>query len=341
MVAGLEEISSGTLRIGDQVANNLTSKERDVAMVFQNYALYPHMSVEQNIAFGLSLRKTPKDVIKEKVGAAAEILGLTDLLQQKPGLLSGGQRQRVAMGRAIVREPKVFLMDEPLSNLDAKLRVQMRTEVRRIQRRIGVATLYVTHDQTEAMTMGDRVAVMRLGVLQQCDKPQVLYAKPKNLFVAAFIGSPAMNLFEATLTDDGETLRVGSQSLALGRAVHEACPDLVRFRGRKVIVGFRAEDLPVATGESSDGPVMKAKVEEIEALGSELLVHFSIDATRIGGDARAASVGEGLDLAAIDIVGEGVARVEPRAMLQVGGEALFKVFPERMHFFDPESQNAI
>ena len=222
MVAGLEEISSGTLRIGDQVANNLTSKERDVAMVFQNYALYPHMSVEQNIAFGLSLRKTPKDVIKEKVAAAAEILGLTDLLQQKPGLLSGGQRQRVAMGRAIVREPKIFLMDEPLSNLDAKLRVQMRTEVRRIQRRIGVATLYVTHDQTEAMTMGDRVAVMRLGVLQQCDKPQVLYAKPKNLFVAAFIGSPAMNLFEATLSDDGETLRVGSQSLALGRAVHEA-----------------------------------------------------------------------------------------------------------------------
>jgi multiple sugar transport system ATP-binding protein len=341
MVAGLEEISSGTLRIGDQVANNLTSKERDVAMVFQNYALYPHMSVEQNIAFGLSLRKTPKDVIKQKVAAAAEILGLTDLLAQKPGLLSGGQRQRVAMGRAIVREPKIFLMDEPLSNLDAKLRVQMRTEVRRIQRRIGVATLYVTHDQTEAMTMGDRVAVMRLGVLQQCDKPQVLYAKPKNLFVAAFIGSPAMNLFEATLSDDGETLRVGSQSLPLGRAVHEACPDLAQYRGRKVIVGFRAEDLPVATGETSDGAVMKAKVEEIEALGSELLVHFSIDATRIGGDARAASVGEGLDLAAIDIVGEGVARVEPRAMLQVGGEVLFKVFPERMHFFDPESQNAI
>jgi multiple sugar transport system ATP-binding protein len=341
MVAGLEEISSGTLRIGDQIANNLTSKERDVAMVFQNYALYPHMSVEQNIAFGLSLRKTPKDVIKQKVAAAAEILGLTDLLQQKPGLLSGGQRQRVAMGRAIVREPKIFLMDEPLSNLDAKLRVQMRTEVRRIQRRIGVATLYVTHDQTEAMTMGDRVAVMRLGVLQQCDKPQVLYAKPKNLFVAAFIGSPAMNLFEATLSDDGETLRVGSQSLPLGRVVHEQSPDLARYRGRKVIVGFRAEDLPVASGESSDGAVMKAKVEEIEALGSELLVHFSIDATRIGGDARAASVGEGLDLAAIDIVGEGVARVEPRAMLQVGGDVLFKVFPERMHFFDPESQNAI
>jgi len=341
MVAGLEEISSGTLRIGEQVANNLTSKERDVAMVFQNYALYPHMSVEQNIAFGLSLRKTPKDVIKQKVAAAAEVLGLTDLLHQKPGLLSGGQRQRVAMGRAIVREPKIFLMDEPLSNLDAKLRVQMRTEVRRIQRRIGVATLYVTHDQTEAMTMGDRVAVMRLGVLQQCDQPQVLYANPKNLFVAAFIGSPAMNLFEAALSDDGETLRVGSQSVTLGRAVYESRPGLAAFRGRKVIVGFRAEDLPVATGETSDGAVMKAKVEEIEALGSELLVHFSIDATRIGGDAQSANVGEGLDLAAIDIVGEGVARVEPRAVLRVGEDVLFKVFAERMHFFDPESQNAI
>ncbi len=197
MVAGLEEITSGTLRIGERVANHLTSKERDVAMVFQNYALYPHMSVAENIAFGLSLRKIPKDQIRVKVAAAAEVLGLGELLNHKPGLLSGGQRQRVAMGRAIVRDPAVFLMDEPLSNLDAKLRVQMRTEVHRIQRRIGVATLYVTHDQTEAMTMGDRVAVMRSGQLQQCDHPQVLYANPANLFVAAFIGSPAMNLFEA------------------------------------------------------------------------------------------------------------------------------------------------
>ena len=193
-------------------------------MVFQNYALYPHMSVAENIAFGLSLRKIPKNDIKKKVAEAASILGLTDLLNQKPGLLSGGQRQRVAMGRAIVREPRVFLMDEPLSNLDAKLRVQMRTEVRRIQRRIGVATLYVTHDQTEAMTMGDRVAVMRLGVLQQCDAPQVLYSKPTNLFVAAFIGSPAMNLFEASLSDDGALLRVGSQDLTLGRRGVSAAP---------------------------------------------------------------------------------------------------------------------
>jgi multiple sugar transport system ATP-binding protein len=341
MVAGLEEISSGTLRIGDQVANNLTSKERDVAMVFQNYALYPHMTVAENIAFGLSLRKIPKAEIKQKVAVAAEILGLTDLLHQKPGLLSGGQRQRVAMGRAIVREPKVFLMDEPLSNLDAKLRVQMRTEVRRIQRRIGVTTVYVTHDQTEAMTMGDRVAVMRLGVLQQCDQPQVLYANPTNLFVAAFIGSPAMNLFEASLSDDGTSLRLGSQSVSLGEAVYERRPGLNAFRGRNVVVGLRAEDLPVVAGEHLPGRVMKAHVEEVEALGSELLVHFSIDATRISGDVQNEKDSDELSVTAVDIVGEGVARVEPRADVRVGEDALFTIYPERMHFFDPESHDAV
>jgi multiple sugar transport system ATP-binding protein len=341
MVAGLEAITSGTLRIGDRVANHLTSKERDVAMVFQNYALYPHMTVAQNIAFGLSLRKMPKDQIKTKVEDAAEILGLTELLKQKPGLLSGGQRQRVAMGRAIVRDPTVFLMDEPLSNLDAKLRVQMRTEVRRIQRRIGVATLYVTHDQTEAMTMGDRVAVMRAGVLQQCDHPQVLYSNPRNLFVAAFIGSPAMNLFEATLSEDGTTLRLGSQSLAIGQSVYERRAGLAAYRGRKLIVGLRAEDLPIASGESRPGAALKASVEAIEALGSELLVHFSIDATRVSGDDLGAGEGEELLSAAIDIVGEGVARVEPRADVRVGEDALFTIYPERMHFFDPESQDAL
>ncbi len=341
MVAGLEEITSGTLRIGDRIANQLTSKERDVAMVFQNYALYPHMSVEENIAFGLSLRKIPRAQIKEKVAVAAEILGLADLLKQKPGLLSGGQRQRVAMGRAIVREPKIFLMDEPLSNLDAKLRVQMRTEVRRIQRRIGVATLYVTHDQTEAMTMGDRVAVMRLGVLQQCDQPQVLYNNPANLFVAAFIGSPAMNLFEANLSEDGTTMAIGSQSIAIGDAVYRHRPGLAAFRGRRLIVGLRAEDLPVVAGDYAPDGVLKARVEEIEALGAELLVHFSLDATRVNAELKSASRDEELDSAAIDIVGEGVARVEPRANLVVGEDALFRVFPERLHFFDPESQNAV
>jgi len=341
MVAGLEEISSGTLKIGERVANHLTSKERDVAMVFQNYALYPHMSVAENIAFGLSLRRTPKDVIKKKVADAAEILGLSELLQQKPGLLSGGQRQRVAMGRAIVRDPSIFLMDEPLSNLDAKLRVQMRTEVRRIQRRIGVATLYVTHDQTEAMTMGDRVAVMRAGVLQQCDRPQVLYSNPTNLFVAAFIGSPAMNLFEAVLSDDGTKLLLGSQSLALGDDVYQLRSGLQSFRGKKIAVGLRAEDLPIASSDTRAGAELKASVEAIEALGSELLVHFSIDATRLSGERTGRVADEELLAAAIDIVGEGVARVEPRSIVQTGEVATFAVYPERLHFFDLETQNAI
>ncbi len=340
MVAGLEEITSGTLRIGDRVANQLTSKERDVAMVFQNYALYPHMSVAENIAFGLSLRKTPKVEIKRKVAEAAEILGLTSLLDQKPGLLSGGQRQRVAMGRAIVRDPSIFLMDEPLSNLDAKLRVQMRTEVRRIQRRIGVATLYVTHDQTEAMTMGDRVAVMRAGVLQQCDQPQVLYNQPANLFVAAFIGSPAMNLFEATLSEDGTTLRLGSQDLAMGEQLIQLRPGLAAYRGRRLVVGLRAEDLPVFGHENAAQAVLKAHVETTENLGSELLVHFSIDAARVGGE-NLGDTGELEIVAAIDIIGEGVARVEPRAPVRAGEDALFAVFPERLHFFDPESQIAV
>src|SRR5579859_4077506 len=214
MVAGLEDITSGILRIGGKEANDETPKERDIAMVFQNYALYPHMTVAENIGFALKLRKLPKPELDAKVKEAADILGLGDWLDRKPGQLSGGQRQRVAMGRAIVREPSVFLMDEPLSNLDAKLRVQMRAEVQRIQRRIAVATIYVTHDQIEAMTMGDRVAVMRSGHLQQVDNPQYLYDHPNNLFVAAFIGSPAMNLYEASLTDDAGTVRLGSQEIA-------------------------------------------------------------------------------------------------------------------------------
>jgi multiple sugar transport system ATP-binding protein len=341
MVAGLEAITSGTLHIGERVANQLTSKERDVAMVFQNYALYPHMTVGENIAFGLSLRKTPKNEIKQKVTNAAAILGLTELLNHKPGLLSGGQRQRVAMGRAIVRDPAVFLMDEPLSNLDAKLRVQMRTEVRRIQRRIGVATLYVTHDQTEAMTMGDRVAVMRAGVLQQCDKPSVLYNTPNNLFVAAFIGSPAMNLFEATISEDGSLLQLGSQRLPLGEPLYQRVPSLRSYAGRKIVMGLRAEDLPIATGEQKSDATLVARVEEVEALGSELLVHFSLDATRVTGEAQGIDESEELEVAAIDVVGEGIARVEPRAEVHVGRDASFAVFTERMYFFDADSRNAI
>src|ERR1700684_4131219 len=236
MVAGLEDITSGILRIGGKEANDETPKERDIAMVFQNYALYPHMTVAQNIGFALKLRKLPKDQLDAKVKQAAEILGLTDYLNSKPGQLSGGQRQRVAMGRAIVREPSVFLMDEPLSNLDAKMRVQMRAEISRIQRRVGVATFYVTHDQTEAMTMGDRAAVLHKGELQQCGTPKVLYAHPDNLFVAAFIGSPAMNLFEAILSPDGTELKLGSQSLTLPEKVSQARPRPASYPGRQITV---------------------------------------------------------------------------------------------------------
>ena len=339
MVAGLEEITGGTLKIGERVANHLSSKERDVAMVFQNYALYPHMTVGENIAFGLELRKTPKEEIRRKVAEAAAILGLSDLLERKPGLLSGGQRQRVAMGRAIVRDPAIFLMDEPLSNLDAKLRVQMRTEVHRIQRRIGVATLYVTHDQTEAMTMGDRVAVMRAGVLQQCDHPQVLYRHPANLFVAAFIGSPAMNLFEATLSEDARSMRLGSQVIALGEEARTRVPGLAAFAGRGVVVGLRAEDLPVVGTSNPSDSTLKARVEAVEELGSEILVHFSIDAVRVSGEGPN---DEELErVAGIDIVGEGIARVDPRAAVRTGEDTLLSVYPERLHFFDPETQLAI
>src|SRR5580700_2324885 len=275
MVAGLEDITSGTLRIGGKVVNDETPKERDIAMVFQNYALYPHMTVAENIGFALKLRKLPKAEVNAKVKETAEILGLSDWLNRKPSQLFGGQRQRVAMGRAIVREPSVFLMDETLSNLDAKLRVQMRAEVQRIQRRINVATFYVTHDQVEAMTMGDRVAVMRAGVLQQVDHPQVLYNRPDNLFVAAFIGSPAMNLYEAALTEGARSVRLGSQEITLPQSVREARPRLTSYANEKVVVGLRPEHLPAAVNGAT-GPILTGTVDLIEALGSELMVHFTI-----------------------------------------------------------------
>src|SRR5271169_7129902 len=234
MVAGLEDITSGTLRIAGKVVNDETPKDRDIAMVFQNYALYPHMSVADNIGFALKLRRLSKAEISAKVKETAEILGLTEWLDRKPGQLSGGQRQRVAMGRAIVREPSVFLMDEPLSNLDAKLRVQLRAEISRVQSRIGVATIYVTHDQIEAMTLGHRVAVLRDGVLQQCDAPQVLYDRPTNLFVAGFIGSPAMNLFEGRLNSDLTEVALGSQKLNLTSEVAALHPGLQRYEGQSI-----------------------------------------------------------------------------------------------------------
>jgi multiple sugar transport system ATP-binding protein len=335
MVAGLEEITDGTLSIGGNVVNDQTPKERDIAMVFQNYALYPHMTVAANIGFGLKLRKLPKDQIAAKVNETAEILGLSQWLDRKPGQLSGGQRQRVAMGRAIVREPSVFLMDEPLSNLDAKLRVQMRAEVQRIQRRINVATIYVTHDQVEAMTMGDRVAVMRSGVLQQVDQPQVLYNHPDNLFVAAFIGSPAMNLYEASLTEDAGTVRLGSQDIQLPRPARAAHPALAAYAGQKVILGLRPEHLPAA-GNGAAGPALAGTVDLVEALGSELMVHFTIDARRIRAEA---ATGDEEDATAES--GEGVARVDPSATVTVGEKITFAVNAAGMQFFDPGSGAAI
>jgi multiple sugar transport system ATP-binding protein len=342
MVAGLEAITTGTLSIGGKVVNNVSSKDRDVAMVFQNYALYPHMTVGENIAFALKLRKVSKADTQRKVKEAAAILGLTEWMDRKPGQLSGGQRQRVAMGRAIVRDPAVFLMDEPLSNLDAKLRVQMRAEVSRIQRRIGVATLYVTHDQTEAMTMGDRVAVLRSGTLQQCDQPQTLYDWPVNLFVAAFIGSPSMNLFEGQLNDDASAVRLGSQVVSLPPAVHKVRPGVAAYAGRKVVVGIRPEDLPAADGTSTSEQRLEADVVLVEALGSELLVHFSIDAERVHVDAAEETGDDELQTTGELVVhGQGVARVQPRMVVKTGDRASFVVHSERMHFFDPDTQQAI
>ena len=335
MVAGLEDITSGTLRIGGKVVNDETPKERDIAMVFQNYALYPHMTVAENIGFALKLRKLPKPEIAAKVNDTAEILGLTEWLARKPGQLSGGQRQRVAMGRAIVREPSVFLMDEPLSNLDAKLRVQMRAEVQRIQRRINVATLYVTHDQVEAMTMGDRVAVMRSGVLQQVDHPQHLYDHPDNLFVAAFIGSPAMNLYEATVTEDAGGVKIGSQELALPVVCRDAHPGLARFANKKIVVGLRPEHLSAAT-DGSTGPHLTGSVDLVEALGSELVVHFTIDAHRVRAEGATSE-----DEDATAKHGEGVARVDPATRVKPGDKITFAVSMAGMQFFDPDTEQAI
>ena len=336
MIAGLEDISTGNLKIGGTVVNDLEPKDRDVAMVFQNYALYPHMSVAENIGFALKLRKLPRDQIRKKVEEAADILGLTEWLDRKPKQLSGGQRQRVAMGRAIVRSPKAFLMDEPLSNLDAKLRVKMRSEVRRIQERLGVATVYVSHDQVEAMTMGDRVAVMKDGVLQQCDTPQRLYDHPVNQFVGAFIGSPAMNLYEAELGPESASLSLGSQTLAIPPSTLAERPALRGFAGRKVTIGIRPEDLVAARpGEPADSCLI-TKVQLLEALGSEMIVHFSIDANLVTEEA-AAEVEE-------DILvqkGEGVARVAPDVSARAGGTLMLQVATERIHFFDPETTNAI
>jgi multiple sugar transport system ATP-binding protein len=340
MIAGLETISAGTVSIGDQVVNDVSSRDRDIAMVFQSYALYPQMNVAQNIGFALRMKKMPKAEIAKRVKDVASILGISDWLDRKPSQLSGGQRQRVAMGRAIVREPSVFLMDEPLSNLDAKLRVQMRAEIARVQKRIGVAALYVTHDQTEAMTLGHRVAVLRSGVLQQCDAPQVLYDRPKNLFVAGFIGSPAMNLFEASVNADLSSVNLGSQKIVLGSDVVASHPGLTRYADRSIVVGIRPEDLHAAS-DARPGEPFTGEVEVVEALGSELLVHFSTDAHIIQPESATKSGSDGTSDEGIEASVDCVARIEPRHLVRIGDKFTFSIDPNRLEFFDTTDGTAI
>ena len=346
MVAGLEDISEGQLKIGDRVVNYVPSRDRDIAMVFQSYALYPHLTVYDNIAFGLKLKKMAKAEIDKRVQNAAQVLGLESFLDRKPRALSGGQRQRVAMGRAIVREPAAFLMDEPLSNLDAKLRVQMRAEIAKLQSDLGTTTVYVTHDQIEAMTMGDRVAVMRKGELQQVDAPQELYDRPLNLFVAGFIGSPAMNLVEATLerADGGLTAVAGSQRIALGEETLSARPALKQFEGRSLILGIRPEDLEDAElAEAAAGRTLAGEVQLTEALGAEVMVHFSIDATHaitdevreLQKDAGTAEMGmaSAQDGGGATMVG----RFGARSKARKGEPIKVAVDTRSLHFFDPET----
>jgi multiple sugar transport system ATP-binding protein len=348
MVAGLEDISEGVVKIGERIVNHVPSKDRDIAMVFQSYALYPHLSVYENIAFGLRLKKEKKDEIDRRVKEAAQILGLEPFLKRKPRALSGGQRQRVAMGRAIVREPQAFLMDEPLSNLDAKLRVQMRAEISRLQGDLGVTTIYVTHDQVEAMTMGDRVAVMRKGELQQVASPQDLYDHPVNLFVGGFIGSPAMNMVEATLerSDGGLVAEAGGQRVALGEETLSARPALKGFEGRKVVLGIRPEDLEDAelASDTPGGQRLRGKVELREALGSEIMVHFTVDAPpALTEDVRELAQDVG-DERAVQELAEGgpgrttmVGRFGARSRVREGETAEVAVDTRVLHFFDPES----
>jgi multiple sugar transport system ATP-binding protein len=354
MVAGLESITGGTITIGDRVVNTVPPKERDIAMVFQNYALYPHMTVYDNMAFGLKLRKLSKEEIDRRVREAADILGLVEFLQRKPKALSGGQRQRVAMGRAIVREPQAFLMDEPLSNLDAKLRVQMRAEVSKLQDDLGTTTIYVTHDQIEAMTMGDRVAVIKKGVLQQIDAPQTLYDHPGNLFVAGFIGSPAMNMVEADLTreDGGLFVGFGSTRLRVDDSVLAERPGVRAYEGKRVIVGIRPENMEDAEIMPNTPQDRRMKVDVVlrEALGAEVLIHFAVDAPPVLTDDTRELVGaqagpmahtnvavEELEKAAEIGASTFVARLDPRTRATERGSLELAVDTARLHVFDPET----
>jgi multiple sugar transport system ATP-binding protein len=352
MVAGLEDISEGEIKIGDRVVNDISPKDRDIAMVFQTYALYPHLTVYDNIAFSLRLRKTSKEEVDKRVRQAAQVLGLEPFLKRKPRALSGGQRQRVAMGRAIVRQPQAFLMDEPLSNLDAKLRVQMRAEISRLQRELGVTTIYVTHDQVEAMTMGDRVAVMRKGLLQQVAPPQELYDHPDNLFVGGFIGSPAMNLVEAGLERSNGALSVtfGDQRLALGDEVLSARPGLKAFEGKEVVLGIRPEHLEDASlaRDTAAEKRIRGEVELTEALGSELMVHFKVNAPpALTEDIKelAADVGEDvvaeLEEASAEQQTMMVGRFSVESRVREGETSEVAVDTRALHFFDPDSGQGI
>ncbi len=339
MVAGLEEISDGTVSIGGRVVNELTPKERDIAMVFQNYALYPHLSVAENIAFGLRLRKTPKQEINERVQWAAKMLDLTPYLNRRPKQLSGGQRQRVAMGRAIVRQPQVFLMDEPLSNLDAKLRVQMRADIAKLQREIGTTTIYVTHDQVEAMTMGDRVAVMNHGVLQQVDTPQRLYDQPENLFVAGFIGTPPMNLLEGRVAAENGSVAVllGDQRLELSDEVVARYPRLRALEGQEIVFGSRPTNIHPAQARP-DLPTIEAELELLEALGSETMAHFRVEAAAIrpheeDEEEEEVTEGEGVTSTRPNFVAEFPAGFQG----QLGERLPVAVEVGKAHFFDRET----
>jgi len=352
MLAGLEEISGGELVIDDRVVNEVAPQKRDIAMVFQNYALYPHLSVYDNMAYGLKIRKMSKSEIRSRVTEIAQVIGLEDLLDRKPKALSGGQRQRVAMGRAIVRRPKVFLMDEPLSNLDAKLRVQMRSEVARIQHELRATTVYVTHDQVEAMTMGDRVALMRRGVLQQVDTPLRLYNAPANLFVASFIGSPAMNLFEAQLERKNGHLvaQVGDQFLRLESESLTEPQELERYYGARVAIGIRPEhleDAAVETGAPSERR-LRATVKTVEALGSELIAHLEIggrplltdEVKEVAADLDSSLVTE-LEHEAQDAKLPLVGRFDVASRAQTDASIEVVVDTTRVHFFDIETGAAI
>ena len=341
MVAGLEDITEGTIEIADKVVNEVAPKDRDIAMVFQNYALYPHMSVYDNMAFSLKLRKLPKDKIDSKVRDAAKTLEIDELLERKPKALSGGQRQRVAMGRAIVRNPQAFLMDEPLSNLDAKLRVQMRAELGQLHSQLQTTTLYVTHDQVEAMTMGDRVAVIRKGLLQQIDTPREIYLYPKNIFVAGFIGSPSMNFVYATVSPSGKSFKIKIGDVELNTST--APKGLADFKEKEIVLGIRPEafeDSVYAGKEfTEDFPV---EITLLEQLGSDSYIHFYKDIKPVQTEAiEEILADEGEDISVLGTDTKFIARINPNATVEEGQKIKLKIDPTKLHYFDPDTGLAI